>query len=77
MTVETDTSYEGLGACLSQAHNSTIRVIEYASRTLKYPEKRYHSNELEVTALHWAITEKFRLYIMSKSLSKINPQIIQ
>ncbi|GFV35638.1 hypothetical protein TNCV_2631381, partial [Trichonephila clavipes] len=30
---------------------------EYASRTLKDAETRYHSNELECTAVHWALTE--------------------
>lgn len=62
--VETDTSYDGLGACFTQIQNDTIRVIEYASRTLKDTEKRYHSNELEVTAVHWTITEKTRLYLL-------------
>lgn len=66
-TVETDASYQGLGACLSQVHDGSTCIIEYASRTLKDPEKRYHSNELEVTAVHWAITEKFRLYLVGKS----------
>lgn len=65
-TVETDASYEGIGACLSQIHDGETRIIEYASRTLKDAEKRYHSNELEVTAVHWAITVKFRLYLTGK-----------
>lgn len=46
-------------------------VYEYASRTLKDPEKRYHSNELEVTAVHWAITEKFRLYLVGQTFKLI------
>jgi len=54
-----------------QIHDSSIRIIEYASRTLKYPEKRYHSNELEGAAVHWAITEKFRLYLIGKSFKLI------
>jgi len=65
-TVETDASYEGIGACLSQIQDGETRIIEYASRTLKDAEKKYHSNELEVTAVHWAITEKFRLYLTGK-----------
>ncbi|KAF8783081.1 Retrovirus-related Pol polyprotein like [Argiope bruennichi] len=48
--VETDASYSGLGAVLSQEQNGKRRVIEYASRTLKDAETRYHSNELECTA---------------------------
>ncbi|KAL4126739.1 hypothetical protein QTP88_010948 [Uroleucon formosanum] len=70
-TVETDASHEGLGDCLSQIHDGSICIIEYASRSLKDPEKRYHSNELEVTAVHWAITEKFRLYLVGETFKLI------
>ncbi|GFX82098.1 hypothetical protein TNCV_398281 [Trichonephila clavipes] len=62
--LETDASYSGLGAVLSQDQNGKRLVIEYASRTLKDAETRYHSNELECTAIHWALTEKFRLYLL-------------
>lgn len=62
--VETDASYEGLGACLLQVQDGARRVIEYASRILKEVETRYHINELEVTAVHWAIIEKFRIYLV-------------
>ncbi|XP_064481253.1 uncharacterized protein LOC135394440 [Ornithodoros turicata] len=61
--VETDASHKGLGACLSQTQGNARRVIEYASRSLKDPEQRYHINELECTAVHWAVTDKFRLYL--------------
>ncbi|GFS87198.1 retrovirus-related Pol polyprotein from transposon 17.6 [Nephila pilipes] len=61
---QTDASYSGLGAVLSQEQNGKRRIIEYASRTLKDAETRYHSNELECTAVHWALTEKFRLYLL-------------
>ncbi|KAL4126763.1 hypothetical protein QTP88_010972 [Uroleucon formosanum] len=70
-TVETDASHEGLGACLSQIHDGSICIIEYASRSLKDPENRYHSNELEVTAVHWAITKKFRLYLVGQTFKLI------
>ncbi|GFQ94658.1 retrovirus-related Pol polyprotein from transposon opus [Trichonephila clavata] len=69
--VETDASYSGLGAILSQDQNGKRRVIEYASRSLKYTETRYHSNELECTAVHWALTEKFRLYLLSHKFKLI------
>lgn len=70
-TVETDASYDGLGACLSQIQDGELKIIEYASRSLKDSERRYHSNELEVTAVHWAVTEKFRLYLVGKSFKLI------
>jgi len=69
--VETDASYSGLGAVLSQEQNGKRRVIEYASRTLKNAETRYHSNELECTAVHWALTEKFRLYLLGHKFQLI------
>src|SRR5690606_20694271 len=33
------------------------------------PESRYHSNELEVTAEVWAITDRFRLYLLGRSFT--------
>ncbi|GFW11184.1 retrovirus-related Pol polyprotein from transposon opus [Trichonephila clavipes] len=53
-----------VGAVLSEDQNGKRRVIEYASCTLKDAETRYHSNELECTAVHWAFTGKFRLYLL-------------
>ncbi|GFS68089.1 retrovirus-related Pol polyprotein from transposon opus [Trichonephila clavipes] len=69
--LETDASYLGLGAVLSQDHNGKRRVFEYASRTLKDAETRYHSNELECTPVHWALTEKFRLYLLGHKFQLI------
>ncbi|GFY33517.1 retrovirus-related Pol polyprotein from transposon opus [Trichonephila clavipes] len=51
--------------------NGKRRVIEYALRTLKDAETRYHSNELECTAVHWALTEKFRLYLLGHKFQLI------
>ncbi|GFX95061.1 retrovirus-related Pol polyprotein from transposon 17.6 [Trichonephila clavipes] len=69
--LETDASYSGLGAVLSQDQNGKRRVIEYASRTLKDAETRYHSNELECIAVYWALTEKFRLYLLGHKFQLI------
>ncbi|GFX40227.1 retrovirus-related Pol polyprotein from transposon 297 [Trichonephila clavipes] len=69
--LETDVSYSGLGAVLSQDKNGKRRVIEYASCTLKDAETRYHRNELECTAVHWALTEKFRLYLLGHKFQLI------
>ncbi|GFX41689.1 RT_RNaseH_2 domain-containing protein [Trichonephila clavipes] len=60
-----------LGAVLSQDQNGNSCVIEYASRTLKDAETCYHSNELECTAIHWALTEKFRLYLFGHKFQLI------
>jgi len=43
-TIETNASHEGLGAFLSQIHDGFSCIIEYASITLKDPEKPYNSN---------------------------------
>ncbi|GFS36185.1 transposon Ty3-G Gag-Pol polyprotein, partial [Nephila pilipes] len=60
-----------LGAVLSQEQNGKRRIIEYASRTLKDAETRYHSNKLECTAVHRALTEKFRLYLLGHKFQLI------
>ena len=65
--VETDASHDGLGAVLSQEQDGKRRVIAYASRRLRPPEKNmqnYSSRKLELLALKWAITEKFRSYLL-------------
>ncbi|GFS37672.1 RT_RNaseH_2 domain-containing protein, partial [Trichonephila inaurata madagascariensis] len=54
--VETDASYSGLDAVLSQEQNGKRHVMEYASRSFKDNETRYRRNELECTATHWART---------------------
>lgn len=69
--VETDSSYQGMGACLLQIQNGEKKVIEYASRCLKDTETRYHINELEVTAVHWAIISKFRIYLLGTKFTLI------
>ena len=61
--VETDASFQGLGAVLSQDHG----VIAYASRGLRPAERNdanYSSMKLERLALKWAITDKFRSYLI-------------
>lgn len=61
--VETDASSHGLGAVLYQQQGGASRVIAYASRRLREAEKNdkyYSSMKLELLALKWAITDKFR-----------------
>uniref|UniRef100_A0A8P4KAG8 Gypsy retrotransposon integrase-like protein 1 n=1 Tax=Dicentrarchus labrax TaxID=13489 RepID=A0A8P4KAG8_DICLA len=65
--LEVDASYGGLGAVLSQAQAGKVRPIAYASRGLRPTERNmvnYSSMKLEFLALKWAMTEKFREYLL-------------
>ncbi len=65
--VETDASFNGLGAVLSQDQSNGRVVIAYASRSLRPSEKNmenYSSMKLEMLALKWAVTEKLRDYLL-------------
>ena len=66
--LEIDASLKGLGAILSQqGKDGQIRVIAYASCSL-HPSERsmcnYSSAKLELLVLKWAVTEKFRDYLL-------------
>ena len=61
--LEVDASYQGLGAVLSQRQEQGLVVLGYASRGLRENERNmqnYSSMKLELLALRWAITVKFR-----------------
>ncbi len=65
--LEVDASYGGLGAVLSQEQGGGVRPIAYASRSLRPTERNmvnYSSMKLEFLALKWAMTEKFREYLL-------------
>lgn len=65
--LETDASHSGLGAVLSQETDSGVRPVAYASRGLRPTERNmsnYSSMKLEFLALKWAVTEKFREYLL-------------
>ena len=66
--LETNASLRGLGAVLSTIdENGKVYVIAYASWTLRPSEKsmcNYSLATLELLALKWAVTEKFRDYLL-------------
>ncbi|KAK7922290.1 hypothetical protein WMY93_009192 [Mugilogobius chulae] len=67
--LEIDASFNGLGAVLSQEQEGKVRPIAYASRALSPTERNmsnYSSMKLEFLALKWALTEKFRDYLLGQ-----------
>ncbi|XP_067309059.1 uncharacterized protein [Pseudorasbora parva] len=65
--LEIDASQVGLGAVLSQEQEGQRRPIAYASRGLRPTERNmsnYSSMKLELLALKWAVSEKFREYLL-------------
>ena len=70
--LETDASHQGLGAVLSQELQGKRRVIAYASRRLRPTERNmdnYSSMKLEMLALKWAVTDKFRSYLLGSNFT--------
>ena len=68
--LEVDTSFQGIGAVLSQRIGEKTVVIAYASRSLRMSEatmKNYSSFKLELLGLKWAVAEKFRGYLLGHS----------
>lgn len=68
--LEVDASLKGLGACLSQRDDSgCLHPVAYASRGLRGAERNYSdlsSFKLELLALKWAVSEKFREYLWGR-----------
>ncbi len=65
--LEVDASHGGLGVVLSQEHQGKVRPVAYGSRGLRPTERNtsnYSSMKLEFLALKWAMTEKFREYLL-------------
>ena len=70
--VEIDASYQGLGAVLSQDQDGKRRPIAFASRGLRRTERNmnnYSSMKLEFLALKWAVSEKFREYLLGHAFT--------
>jgi hypothetical protein len=65
--LETDASEKGLGAVITQLQqDGKRRPVAFASRTLSPSERNYHPMKLEFLAVKWAITEKFKEYLMGR-----------
>ena len=65
--LEVDASHGGLGAILAQDHEGKVRPVAFASRGLRAAERNmenYSSMKLELLAVKWAVTEKFREYLL-------------
>ncbi|KAL7883046.1 hypothetical protein SRHO_G00007040 [Serrasalmus rhombeus] len=65
--VEVDASHGGLGAVLSQEQEGKIHPITFASRGLRPTERNmenYSSMKLKLLAVKWAVTVKFREYLL-------------
>ena len=70
--LHTDASTKGLGAILYQkGDDDNMKVIGYASRTLRKAEMNYHPTKLEFLALKWSVTESFRDYLAYTNLFDI------
>jgi len=70
--VEVDASNDGLGAVLSQEQDGQVRPKAYASQALRGAERNmenYSSWNLELLALKWAVTEKFREHLISSTFT--------
>ena len=64
-----DASGKGLGAVLYNIQDGQKKVIAYASRSLSKSEKNYSAYKLEFLALKWAVTEKFKDYLMGTNFT--------
>ena len=66
--LEVDASLKGLGPCLSQIDvDGKLRPVAFASRGLRGAERNYpdfSSFKLELLALKWAVSEKFKAYTL-------------
>ena len=71
--LETDASLTGLGVVLSKVNGtSKVFVVAYASQTLSSSEQsmhNYNSAKLELLALKWAVTKKFRDYLLGSKFT--------
>ena len=69
--LETDASYQGLGAVLSQRlADQKLHPVAFGSRALSPPEKNYSVTELETLAVVWAI-KHFHAYLYGHNVQVV------
>ena len=68
--LQTDASFGGIGAVLTQGTKETERVIAYASRALTKEERKWTVTEKEYLAVVWSV-KKFRPYLEGYHFSVI------
>ena len=67
-----DASKTGLGAVLSQEDKEgKIRPIAFASKTINKTEGNYSATENEMHGMYWAITKKFKPYLMGRKFTVV------
>ena len=70
--LEKDAKHQVLGVLLLEKQDGKTRVIAYASRGLRGTEKNrtaYSCMKLELLAVKWAVTEKFREFLLGVPLA--------
>ena len=80
ITLATDASKIGIGACLMQKHKGQFKPVLYLSRRLSEAEKKYSVIELECLAIFYAVTRlqkyllgtNFDILVDHKPLIKFN-----
>ena len=65
LTLVTDASSYGLGACLMQEEKDVLRPIFYLSRSLNRTERNYSTVEKECLAIVWSIS-KLQKYLLGR-----------
>ena len=69
--LHTDASGHGLGAILYQELDGKMKVISYASRILSKSEMAYPAHKREFLALKWAMSEKFKDYLLGAKVTVV------
>ena len=71
IVLATDASDYAIGSVLQQRQEGTLRVLEYASRSLTDTESRYSTCEKEMLAVVWSV-ERFRHYLFETHFTIIS-----